>query len=83
MNIFIQYFNKLRSISPKFDIMPNINYFDLIPSKSDVDTLADDLDKVRADFAVVLKQFNDEIILSTRKETIYDQKNKQKTSENN
>ncbi|RAX11689.1 hypothetical protein CKY10_03205 [Photorhabdus sp. HUG-39] len=25
MNIFIQYFNKLRSISPKFDIMPNTN----------------------------------------------------------
>ncbi|MDB6370823.1 MULTISPECIES: hypothetical protein [Photorhabdus] len=62
MNIFIQYFNKLRSISPKFDIMPNTNYLDFIPQKSDVDTLADDLDKVRADFAAVLKQFNDEII---------------------
>ncbi|WP_225813248.1 hypothetical protein [Photorhabdus antumapuensis] len=82
MNIFIQYFHKLRSISPKFDIMPNTNYFDLIPQKSDVDTLADDLDKVRADFAAVLKQFNDEIILSTGKETIYDQKNHRKTSEN-
>ncbi|CAQ83923.1 conserved hypothetical protein [Photorhabdus asymbiotica] len=63
--------------------MPNTNYFDLIPSKSDIDTLSDDLDKVRADFAIVLKQFNDEIISSTGKETIYDQKNKQKTSENN
>ncbi|MFD0707821.1 hypothetical protein [Photorhabdus akhurstii] len=62
MNIFIQYFHKLRSISPKFDIMPNTNYLDFIPQKSDVDTLADDLDKVRADFAAVLKQFNDEII---------------------
>ncbi len=62
MNIFIQYFNKLRSISPKFDIMPNTNYLDFIPQKSNVDTLADDLDKVRADFAAVLKQFNDEII---------------------
>ncbi len=82
MNIFIQYFNKLRSISPRFDIMPNTNYLDLIPSKSDVETLSDDLDKVRADFAVVLKQFNDEIILSTGKETIYDQENKQKTPKN-
>ncbi len=62
MNIFIQYFNKLRSISPKFDIMPNTNYCELISQKSDVDTLADDLDKIRADFATVLKQFNDEII---------------------
>ncbi|MBS9424128.1 hypothetical protein CE143_13775 [Photorhabdus luminescens] len=42
--------------------MPNTNYLDFIPQKSDVDTLADDLDKVRADFAAVLKQFNDEII---------------------
>ncbi|WP_350305313.1 hypothetical protein [Photorhabdus viridis] len=62
--------------------MPNTNYLDLIPSKSDVETLSDDLDKVRADFAVVLKQFNDEIILSTGKETIYDQENKQKTPKN-
>ncbi|MBS9438118.1 hypothetical protein EAE91_13415 [Photorhabdus noenieputensis] len=62
--------------------MPNTNYFDLIPQKSDVDTLADDLDKVRADFAAVLKQFNDEIILSTGKETIHEQKNHRKTSEN-
>ncbi|WP_031281054.1 hypothetical protein [Photorhabdus temperata] len=62
--------------------MPNTNYLDLIPSKSDVETLSDDLDKVRADFAVVLKQFNDEIILSTGKGTIYDQENKQKTPEN-
>ncbi|AKH65922.1 hypothetical protein QPK14_24670 [Photorhabdus temperata subsp. temperata] len=59
--------------------MPNTNYFDLIPKKSDIDTLADDLDKVRADFAVVLKQFNDEVILSTGKETIYEKNNKQKT----
>ncbi|WP_445374929.1 hypothetical protein ACSLVK_02600 [Photorhabdus tasmaniensis] len=79
MNIFIQYFNKLRSISPKFDIMPNTNYLDLTPSKSDVETLSDDLDKVRADFAAVLKQFNDEIILSTGKETIHERNNKQKT----
>ncbi|WP_039878375.1 hypothetical protein [Photorhabdus temperata] len=60
--------------------MPNTNYLDLIPSKSDVETLSDDLDKVRADFAVVLKQFNDEIILSTGKGTIYDQENKQKNT---
>ncbi|NHB86768.1 hypothetical protein C5471_03185 [Photorhabdus tasmaniensis] len=59
--------------------MPNTNYLDLIPSKSDVETLSDDLDKVRADFAAVLKQFNDEIILSTGKETIYERNNKQKT----
>ncbi|KAA1186378.1 hypothetical protein [Photorhabdus heterorhabditis] len=62
--------------------MPNTNYSDLIPQKSDVDTLADDLDKVRADFAVVLKQFNDEIILSTGKETIYEKNGHRKTSEN-
>ncbi len=79
MNIFIQYFHKLRSISPKFDIMPNTNYLDFIPQKSDVDTLADDLDKVRADFAAVLKQFNDEIILSTGKETIYEKNSHRKT----
>ncbi|MGV7962148.1 hypothetical protein QPK13_13860 [Photorhabdus tasmaniensis] len=59
--------------------MPNTNYLDLIPSKSDVETLSDDLDKVHADFAAVLKQFNDEIILSTGKETIYERNNKQKT----
>ncbi|MCT8341412.1 MULTISPECIES: hypothetical protein [Photorhabdus] len=82
MNIFIQYFNKLRSISPKFDIMPNTNYFYFIPQKSDADALADDLDKVRADFAAVLKQFNDEIILSTGKETIYEPKSHRKTSQN-
>ncbi len=79
MTIFIQYFNKLRSISPKFDIMPNTNYCELISQKSDVETLADDLDKVRADFATVLKQFNDEIILSTGKETIYEQNSHRKT----
>ncbi|MCW7548593.1 DUF2335 domain-containing protein [Photorhabdus sp. APURE] len=50
--------------------MPNTNYFDFIPQKSDVNALADDLDKVHMDFAAVLKQFNDEIILSTGKETI-------------
>ncbi|MEK9495157.1 hypothetical protein V2H77_01520 [Photorhabdus sp. P32] len=41
------------------------NYFDFIPQKSNVDALADDLDKVHMDFAAVLKQFNNEIILST------------------
>ncbi|MBS9427922.1 hypothetical protein [Photorhabdus akhurstii] len=59
--------------------MPNTNYLDFIPQKSDVDTLADDLDKVRADFAAVLKQFNDEIILSTGKETIYEKNSHRKT----